>query len=54
MFGISPASLDVDVMDTNNIITEDGNSRVNQVHYKLKEAVEMYELCCGKLHRDPD
>ena len=54
VFGISPASLDLDVVDTNNIIAEDGGAdgNVNRAYYKLKEAVEMYERRRGELHRD--
>lgn len=52
MFGVSPASLDLDVVDTNNIIAEDGSDDVNRAYYKLKEAIEMYEELHGELHQD--
>ena len=52
MFGISPASLDLDVVDTNTIIAEDGSDDVNRAYYKLKEAIEMYKDLHGELHQD--
>eukprot|EP00579_Thalassiosira_antarctica_P014077 CAMPEP_0201943910 /NCGR_PEP_ID=MMETSP0903-20130614/52086_1 /ASSEMBLY_ACC=CAM_ASM_000552 /TAXON_ID=420261 /ORGANISM="Thalassiosira antarctica, Strain CCMP982" /LENGTH=442 /DNA_ID=CAMNT_0048486769 /DNA_START=291 /DNA_END=1619 /DNA_ORIENTATION=- len=54
MIGVSPASLELDVVDTNNIMADDGSDNVNRAYYKLKEAIEMYEASGshGKLHQD--
>lgn len=50
MIGISRASLELDVVDTNNIIGEDGDGDdVSRAYYKLKEAVETYTATRGKL-----
>jgi len=46
MMGISPASMELDVVDTNNIIAEDGSGDgddVSRAYYKLKEALETYQ-----------
>ena len=53
MVGISPASMDLDVVDTNNIIAgESSGDDVSRAYYKLKEAIGMYEAIHGALPQD--
>lgn len=53
MLGISPASMDLDVVDTNNIIANDSTGDdVSRAYYKLKEAIGTYEASCGALPQD--
>eukprot|EP00985_Skeletonema_marinoi_P000891 scaffold363_cov216-Skeletonema_marinoi.AAC.5 len=53
MVGISPASMDLDVVDTNNIITGGSSGDdVSRAYYKLKEAIGMYEAIHGALPQD--
>eukprot|EP00978_Attheya_sp_CCMP212_P048860 scaffold585624_cov59-Attheya_sp.AAC.2 len=54
MVGISTASLELDVVDTNNNIIADDSSGddVSRAYYKLKEATETYEASRGILDQD--
>jgi len=53
MMGLSPATNDLDVVDTNNIIGDGTNGdEVSRAYYKLKEALEMYETSRGELPRE--
>ncbi|KAL7542952.1 hypothetical protein ACHAXR_012245 [Thalassiosira sp. AJA248-18] len=53
MFGMSPASLEYDVVDTNNIIADNSSGdEVSRAYYKLKEAVGAYETSRGVLDQD--
>eukprot|EP00550_Attheya_septentrionalis_P004890 CAMPEP_0198298036 /NCGR_PEP_ID=MMETSP1449-20131203/39391_1 /TAXON_ID=420275 /ORGANISM="Attheya septentrionalis, Strain CCMP2084" /LENGTH=565 /DNA_ID=CAMNT_0043999197 /DNA_START=28 /DNA_END=1722 /DNA_ORIENTATION=+ len=53
MVGISTASLELDVVDTNNRIADDSSGDdVSRAYYKLKEATETYEASRGILDQD--
>ncbi|KAL9178983.1 hypothetical protein ACHAXT_011956 [Thalassiosira profunda] len=52
MMGIFPASPELDVVDTNNILSNDtSGDEVCRAYFKLKEAVETYEAMRGALER---
>ena len=53
MIGISRASLELDVIDTKDIIVDDSSGDdVSRAYYKLKEAKETYEASHGTIDQD--